>query len=59
VDHAVAVCAQQREVLELGLRALDERLNGSGVVRLDEAPASLTVVLLEVEMANFAAKVAR
>src|SRR5262245_2547938 len=50
----MAVRAHQRKVIELGLRAFDERLHGLSVVRLDETSAPLTVTILEVEVACFA-----
>ena len=52
----MAVRAQQRKVVQLGLRSLDEALQRLSVVRFNKASASLTIALLEVEVTRLAAE---
>ena len=54
MNHSVAVGAEQRKVRQLSLIILCECMDWLGMMRLNEALTSLSVLRFEVEMTGFA-----
>jgi len=55
MNHAVAVRAQQCQIVQLGLGAFSEGFNGFGMMGLNEALSTRSVPVLEVKRTRFTA----